>query len=440
MKKQRIKSTVKERLASLFSSNEEKQLFFNMAKLTTGEGIGRLIGILTTPIITRIYSPSEMGVMAVFISLIAIVAPFGTFRYSLAIPLPKHDNSAINIVCAALCFLSLTSVLLIVTLLIGGKQILMLLSMESIISYIWLIPIAFLGHGIFELLSQWGVRKKAFTALTKTSVKQKIIGVIAKIGLGLVGIKPLGLIVGDLLNEMGGITSLLRTFRKDILLNKRFISRLKIRYVLRRYSSFPKYRIPSQLLLLLAGNIPIFFFAWKFDSAATGQIALARTMLSIPVTFIGYSVGKVFFAEIAAMGSHSGQAIYLLTRNVIKNLTKLSLVPFSIIILLGPFIFRTFFGVEWNQAGVYARIMAFYLLVQFVYSPISDGIFNVFERQSFVFLLELSRFFIILMTFLLANWLNWDALDTVSAYSAGLFVQYSISLFVVINIIKKSKK
>ena len=103
-----------------------------------------------------------------------------------------------------------------------------------------------------------------------------------------------------------------------------------------------------------------------------GQVGLATTMLSIPVTLLGSSVGKAFYAEVSGMGSSKRIEILYLTRKVIQKLFCISLIPTILIVLFAPILFELFFGTDWVQAGVFARILAIYLITQFVYSPISE--------------------------------------------------------------------
>lgn len=408
----------------------------NMLKLVAGEGIGRLIGIVFTPIIARIYLPEGMGVLAVFTSLLALMAPFSTFRYSLAIPLPRRDKTAANLFSASFLLLLGSAIVLYILFLLFGQRFLSALSMDVLIPYNGLIPIGVFGIGVFELLSQWGIRKKAFTPLATTSIWQKVIGVSVKIGLGLANIKPLGLLIGDLLTQMGGIGSLLHSFSSDIRNNLSKISIVKMRYALKRYVRFPLFRVPSQFLLAASGNIHILYFAWQFDAATTGQIALARTLLSIPVTYIGYSLGKAFYGEIAAIGMQRQGEIYVLTKRLMSKLFRLSLLPLLFLLCFAPFIFDILFGSAWHSAGDYARLFSIYLVAQFIYSPLGDGIFNVYEKQSTALFIEFTRLLLVFLTLLFSYLFHWNAAITVAVYSLGLLLQYVLSIYIVFNIIK----
>ena len=84
-------------------SDSDKTLFKNILKLISGEGIGRAVGFLMTPVITRLYTPTDFGMLAVFASVCALCYPFCTLRYTLVIPL--HTNEKIGINSLAACIL-----------------------------------------------------------------------------------------------------------------------------------------------------------------------------------------------------------------------------------------------------------------------------------------------------------------------------------------------
>lgn len=428
-----LKNIVNKKLGT----GSEGAIFRNMAKLVTGDGIARVIGLATTPIITRIYLPEHMGVLSVFTAIVSIIAPLATFRYSTAIPLPKNDGLALNLVFLSFSILLVSTSLTFLVFALLNQQILSLFSMEQLIPYWWLIPIAFAGTGSYELLSQWTVRKKGFAVLAKTKVTQKIIGAGSKIMLGVLGLKPLGLLVGQIFTQAGGIFSLAKHFRNGYNSFSNQITKNRVIFLSKWYSGFPKYRVPSQFLLILSGKAPLLYFAWKYNAEVTGQIGLALMMLSLPITLIGTSTGKAFYAEIAAIGKKRASEILLITTRIIKKLSLISIIPFLLIILLGPWLFQNLFGEVWREAGVFARYLSFYLIIQFIYSPISEGIFNVFEKQSLVLVVEMSRVSITFLVFLMAYLIGAQPNFTLILYSLGLTLHYSVSAIILLSIIKK---
>lgn len=417
----------------------ENTIFRNLIKLLTGEGIGRIIGLLVTPIITRIYGPGNMGVLTVFISIVAIIGPFACLSYPSSIPIDRNNNVAFNIICGSFLILTVTTLITCAVFYIGGNTLFEFLSIESIINYWWLIPIGLLFKGTYDILTQYNVRNKTFANLAKATVSQKIIGSLTKIALGMLQFKPVGLLIGDVLTTSGGITVLGRSLVKECRNSYKQITILGIKNALIRYKSFPVFRLPSQALLQLSGNLPILFFAWRFNDVTIGQIGLARTMLSMPVTFIGTSVGRAFLGEVAQIGMNNGNTIYKITIDVMRRLFLFSLIPFLLVVLFGPWIFQIVFGSEWYDSGLYARMMAIYLIFQFMYSPIEEGIFNVFEKQHLVLLVESCRITIILTVLSLSYYFELSSMHTVLIYSIGLALQYLIGLAIILNVIRNSR-
>lgn len=162
------------------------------------------------------------------------------------------------------------------------------------------------------------------------------------------------------------------------------------------------------------------------------------TMLSAPVAIVCKSVGKAFYGEIASLGRKSGKEISTLTVWIMIRLFVVSIIPFTLIICFGPWIFRTFFGAEWTQSGTFARYLCFYLIFRFVYSPISDGIFNVFEQQKLVFWLEVSRIMIVVLSLFISYFYDFPVANTIVIYSLALTVQYILSIILVFYILRKA--
>lgn len=418
-------------------SDSDKTLFKNILKLISSEGIGRVVGFMAAPLITRLYTPSDFGLLAVFASVCALLYPFCTLRYNVTIPLHTNDRICINAVAACFLILAINTIIVGVAFLLFHCQILMLFSSEAIDAYWYFIPLAFFFYGTREILSYYCTRCRDFSTIAKVTFFQKIVGVATKIGLGLLRFNVIGLLIGNVMADSGGLSLYLRTYLKKLKGLIGNVSWRKIAFVLKRYIDFPLYRVPSQILLTAAGSLPILYFAWHFGSGTTGQISLAITMLTIPVNIVCTSVGKAFYGEIASMGRRNSGEISALTLRIMWRLLVVSIVPFALIVCFGPWIFETLFGGEWSEAGTFARYLCFYLIFRFVYSPVSDGIFNVFERQKLVLWLEVSRISVVVLSLLISYSYRFSVTDTVLIYSIALTIQYILSIIFVFHILRE---
>ena len=86
----------------------------NILTLMTGTTISQAIPISISPILTRIYTPEDFGVFALFLAITTIIGSFSNGRYELAIMLPENDEDAINIAGLGFIISSTISIVLLV--------------------------------------------------------------------------------------------------------------------------------------------------------------------------------------------------------------------------------------------------------------------------------------------------------------------------------------
>lgn len=60
--------------------------------LMTGTVMAQAIGYLISPILTRIYTPEQMGDLGVYMRAISFLSALASARYELSLPLPKSDS------------------------------------------------------------------------------------------------------------------------------------------------------------------------------------------------------------------------------------------------------------------------------------------------------------------------------------------------------------
>ena len=89
---------------------EQRPFLRNVSIMLTGTASGQLVSILLSPILTRLYSPQQFGVLSVYIAVVSILAVIASLRYELTIPLASSDDDAINLVAVCACALAITTV------------------------------------------------------------------------------------------------------------------------------------------------------------------------------------------------------------------------------------------------------------------------------------------------------------------------------------------
>jgi O-antigen/teichoic acid export membrane protein len=78
--------------------------------LVGGTAGAQLITVLAAPLLTRLYSPEDFGLVAVCASLLALIGVISSRRYELAIPLPDDDVEEANVAMLSLLLVAMTTV------------------------------------------------------------------------------------------------------------------------------------------------------------------------------------------------------------------------------------------------------------------------------------------------------------------------------------------
>lgn len=411
-------------------------IFRNMGVLASGSGLARVISFTAYPIVTRIYPPGDFGVLSVFTSAVAILASLATFRYSIVIPLPKNDGLAFNILVLSVGLIFAIAVILSLLFVSVGEPIFRFFNMVEIVDFWWLLVIGVVGAALYELLSNWATRKKSFLPVAKTNIWQSSMSAITMIVMGVLGFKPLGLLIGAVAQKGGGVPSLIRSFIKDF---KKCINDFSINramFLFQYYKDLPLFRMPSQFLLVFSQKIPVFYFAFQYGAEATGQLGLSLVVVGIPMGLIGSTTANAYYAEIAKVGAKRKGQILKITKSITKRLSLLGLFPTLVLLFLSPVLFRLAFGSEWEQAGVFTSILAFYLFVQFVTSPLVN-VFTVLNRQRKFLEINTVRTVIMAVVFGMSYNFGLNVYQTLILYTIMLSGHYFFTGYQVYKVIKQ---
>ena len=414
-------------------------VFGAMLTLAAGGAAAKLIGLVSIPIITRLYSPAEMGLLSAFTAIVAILSPFATLRYVNAIPIPRRDATAVNLLSLNFMLLISTTLLLSAIVWVAGPKLLAMASLGSLTPYVWLIVAGVFVTAFYELITMWGTRKKAFGTLALSQTNQAITGSLVKIGLAMAGMKPVGLLIGQIAQQGGGAIPLLRLCISNVRQHQKRIKLRTAHTLAAHYHDMPLYRLPSHLLLMLAMQGPGLFSAQLFGLETAGQLGLALTALALPLSLVGTTMANAYFAEISAIGRRNPARVLEITRSVTLRLVLLSTPAALILMVAGPWLFSTAFGSRWQLAGEFARILSIYLVFQFVSSPLGNSL-TLFRRQDLFLKMNIWRFAMIAAIFLTARFLHWDSKTTLLVYSMLLSVHYFISNRLIFRVIKQQIK
>jgi len=380
----------------------------------TGTTIAQAIPIAISPILTRIYTPEDFGVFALYMSIASIVAVIATGRYELAIMLPKKDEDAINIFALGFIITTLISLLLLVLVVIFNDYFTELLNNDEISLWLYFVPLSVFFIGLFNILNYFNTRKKQYKDLATAKIIKSIVATIVQLSVGFIINGATGLISGQIGSQIFANLKLFKNIVSDRTLVSK-IERVKMIALAKRYKRFPQFEMPSAVMNTVSLQLPVLLLGTFFTTATVGFFSLSHRFISMPMSIIGGSIGQVFFQKSAEVKKDK-EALRNLTLSTYRKLFKMGIFPFAIITAFGDHIFAFVFGKEWLIAGEYAQVLAIWFLFLFIHSPITN-LFATLEKQKEAMIINVvivvSRVIIIVLTVFLYN----DAYITIVSYS-----------------------
>lgn len=359
----------------------------DFVSVALGSVLAQGLTMLTMPLLSRIYAPSDFGIAAAFGSIMSLLIPMSSLRYFLAIALPKTQKYASVIVNLSLMLQSIYFCFLSLIFIFYGNALLTYFDMENVSDYKILIPFAVFGASIYEMLTQCAIRAKLFSILARTKVSQSFAGGATKVCLGWLGIHPLGLILGTIIGQAGGITSITLALHKIKFFQRARLFR--IRRAVIKYRKFPLYAMPTAIINTAGAQIiPLMVFSF-YGATVAGYFSMAHQLLMIPSVFVGNAIGQVFLQR-ASIAKYNG-GLGSLCLNTYKTLWKIGIIPMVILVIAAPFIFKFVLGGAWGEAGEYAKLLAPITMASFAFSPISY-VFNIQNKQNIALKLEIAYF------------------------------------------------
>jgi O-antigen/teichoic acid export membrane protein len=329
----------------------------SMLILMRGTVAAQGIGFAVLPLLTRLFTPADFGVLQLYQSIMAVLMVIATFRFEIAILRAEtaEELKAVLILCAIINLL--ISILIFVI-----AVILYLTDCKFGATYpsylIWCLPIAFLINGTMQYVTYWLTRDKAFGQSSNGKIAQAMGYVSAASATGLVNSSGIGLLAADIVSKLFSLIYSANWCRNKWQNLGLFPSWPRIKAIAWKFHEFPFVAVPGGLLNCFGGIMtPVMIYA-TFSANVSGQFGLVERSLTLPIGIIIVSVSQVFSAQVSeALRQNSSEGLRLFHRYAIF-LFAVGIVPTIILAFAAPTLFKLLFGPQWALAGQFAAIIA----------------------------------------------------------------------------------
>jgi O-antigen/teichoic acid export membrane protein len=336
--------------------------------LASGTAAAQLITVLILPLLTRLFTPEQFGVLASYVAIIAIVNTISGLRYEMAIPLAANEEQAFHLLVLSILLVFAIAVITTTVVALIPDHVLPLGGVK------WLIPLGIIAVGVYQALSYWALREKAYKELAQTKFSQGIGRAVTQIGAGLLGAGAPGLVVGEVVGQSAGI---MRLGWRDMDRFRRYggqTTRGNLRATARMYRDFPLLVSPASLLNSAGLQAPTLLIAAFYGPIVAGWYFAAHRIVALPVQMIARAVGDAFFAEAPEIARKNPAELQKMFATVARNLLLVGILPAILIILMAPWLLPWLLGSEWRMSGTFLQLLSAAFLFALAYSPINFAI------------------------------------------------------------------
>ncbi|RJE71711.1 lipopolysaccharide biosynthesis protein [Reichenbachiella sp. MSK19-1] len=405
----------------------------NVLTLVTGTSVAQLIPLLVAPILSRIYTPDDFGLLALYLSLAQILGAIANGRYELAIILPKKDEDGVRLTVLAILISVCLSIVVLIGVFFAGDYVAQLLGDDRLTSWLYFLPVSVLMIGLFNALSYYHIRTKKFGSVAMSNAYKSLGGSGVQLLLGLFQIlKSGGLIIGQVGSHLFGNFKLVKKlWEKSNVIQTTTIDQLLA--LGKRYKDFPKFSVLGILVNTVSQNVSNIFIARVFALSDVGFYSHAYKYLGLPLNLIGNSISQVFMQKLTENKNSikESRRIYLTT---LKRLFIIGVIIFIPAYFLLEQLYVVIFGEDWKMAGTYAKILLPVFFLRFLTNPLSYTT-TAFERQKTALAIHFFLLIVVILVFALTFLLSLPIILFLKALSFSLITVYALALFIYYKLI-----
>ena len=382
--------------------------------------ISQAISLLTTPILSRVFSPKDYGEIAIYTSIIAVMEACASLSYASGIALDKSlkEAKATTQLCIVItCAVGFLGMLVVGTVNIfsPGNALLRL--------FIIALPIMVIFPDVSAAYEGWLKRCKKYNYIGILNIINVVLTFGMSLAMGLLGYKSSGLIIARCISAILFACIVYLIVVRTTEYKKLSVSIDEIKKQAIVHKRFPLFQMPFIVMNSFSGQLPTIIMTSFFPAEEIGSYSKASSISAIPSQVIGKSVGTVFYQEGALLDSEEElQRVSVFTYKrllLLGGLLAFSLASF------GPIVFGFVLGEQWYQAGIYSAIIAPLVAAVFINQPLSHILF-IKQKQHMGIIIGVIMLIVRSVTLLLTVLIKLNFSEMLYVYSIVSTIMYLV--------------
>jgi O-antigen/teichoic acid export membrane protein len=401
------------------------------AKFIGTSAVTQLLPLISLPVLTRLYTPEDFGVYAVFNALVSVLGGIAPLSLNHACTLEDDSTDRLKAtIVGSLVAVIFSGVVLVVIIVIPTDTLEIAVGKDASRILIWL-PISISLAGIYACLYSLAVKEDLFRLLARNKLLLGLATVVSQVLISLVHAGPKGLVISNLLGYCLAILLLGKHMLNDKQNRKLAITTNQALAVVKRHSKLIVWTTPAAVVNYISNYLPALLLNRHFDTATIGHFSLANRLVTYPLVFVSSSIQDIFRQQATDEMSKYGDCSRSFQR-FLRILGIVGLVLVIPLVLIIPFLLPFALGSQWKRTGEMIPSISLLVLTRFISAPLSY-VWLIRGRQKLDLLWQFGLAALVASTLVLAPTLpqSTPSISTVLwAYSVGVALWYVLSLVI----------
>lgn len=393
------------RLKAIIKSWSGSSFVRNAGVLSSGAVIAQALGLLSTPLVTRIYSPSELGAYGIVVAYSGFSSVVVTLRYELELPNEKDDTRAVALMLGitAMCLLNSGIATALFYLLVRLEVL------SSVDTSAWSLAIVFgltFFTAMFLVARLAYVRDSRYKEVRRLQVAQSVARNGCQLGAGMWMPFWPSLAAGDLLGRMLYVGASIHGLMG--LIGRQFNGAIRI--VVKVLSDNRQYALvllPSGILNNIRQLVVVPLIAVIYGGRYAGYYFIVSRFGFLMLAVVGGAVGDVFQVECTKVRNDGADELRRLLRTTKNKLLTIGLLCYGPVIVISPFVLVWFLGDEWSAAKYLLAIIGPWSIAALVGSPLTR-LFLVTKKLHYLIIYDVAALSSGVLTLLLSWHMRWS--------------------------------
>lgn len=389
---------------------------------------GQGLVVAISPLLTRLYTPSDFGTLAVVTAVASILGAGATLGTDRA--LVVADDGATT---RALVVLGLLS-----TVTVGGGSAALAWALRrearqwfdapALEDLWWVVPVTVVAVGAQRIASAVLARRQQHRSIALRNACQGVGQSVWNLGLAAAG--PIGLVGGLAVGRATALLGMVRFRRRDGVPTPRS----SLAAAARQHRRFLLVTPWSSMLNVIGQQAPSLLIAAVHGSVAAGCVALTMRVLGAPVGMVADATAQ-YAAGLFGLRIRSGDPVRDLLVRLVVRLACAGGVGALVVVLTSPLVFSQVFGPAWAVSGTYAQVLVPAFAVQLAVSPVTQ-VLSMLRRQGAQLVWDGSRLVLSAAAVLVPSVLGAPMPIVLAILASAMVVSYGAVLVLVIRAVR----